>query len=190
MFPLGVLAFALMLLGDINDAYLKRRSLAAAFPLGALALAVSYIFQLDPGSPRFASDTALFILWSFAGLFLILLIYSLFFSFPVKSAYAAPGDARSVCSSGIYALCRHPGVLWLFFLSLCLYFCAGFPPAALVTYTLLNILLVTFEDRWVFPRVLAGYGDYRRRVPFLIPSARSIGAFFRQSVKNRPEGRQ
>mgnify|MGYP002311056058 CR=1 FL=1 len=39
---------------------------------------------------------------------------------------------------------------------------------------LLDVLLVVYEDRWVFPAVLEGYADYQREVPFLLPHARSV----------------
>lgn len=56
---------------------------------------------------------------------------------------------------------------------------AGFPPEANALFTALNVALVVFEDRMVFPTVLAGYCEYRRVTPFLIPNGRSIRACFR-----------
>jgi hypothetical protein len=40
----------------------------------------------------------------------------------------------------------------------------------------LNVLLVWFEDARVFPARLAGYEEYRRRTPFLLPTRESVRA--------------
>ena len=43
----------------------------------------------------------------------------------------------------------------------------------------LNVGLVAFEDRCVFPAKLKGYDDYRRTTPFLLPSRQSVRAWGR-----------
>ena len=48
--------------------------------------------------------------WPF---FLVLLVYTLFFALPFHDTYIHGTTAPSLCRSGVYALCRHPGVLWL-----------------------------------------------------------------------------
>ena len=39
------------------------------------------------------------------------LIYCLFFALPFEQTYADQDSGSRVCRSGVYALCRHPGVL-------------------------------------------------------------------------------
>ena len=43
-----------------------------------------------------------------------------------------------------------------------------------MTFSLCNLLYVLFQDRWTFPRTFPDYPAYRRRVPFLLPTARSL----------------
>ena len=54
----------------------------------------------------------------------------------------------------------------------------GLPLSFALLCTGLNVALVVFEDRRVFPARLAGYDDYRRTTPFLLPTAGSIRACF------------
>lgn len=121
MIVLGILAFALMLLGDINDARFGKKPLKLCFPLGVILLAVATYLGCD--------FERISVIWCVAaGAFLLLLLYSLFGSFSVKDAYVEQPGGRRVCDRGLYAMCRHPGVL---FLRGCTSACAlpsGFPP--------------------------------------------------------------
>ena len=112
----------------------------------------------------------------FAALLLALEIYTLFFALSAKEAYTCQRQARPVCKSGVYALCRHPGVLWFAGLYLCLWAAAGLALRAAVFFSVLDVLLVLFEDRCVFPARLDGYDDYRAETPFLLPNRQSIRA--------------
>ena len=40
-------------------------------------------------------------------------IYTLFFALPFDETYVKENQGRKVYTAGMYALCRHPGVLWL-----------------------------------------------------------------------------
>ena len=104
------------------------------------------------------------------------MIYTLFFALPVEASYTAPGKKRPACTTGIYALCRHPGVLWFAGLYGCLWAGGGLPLWEAALFSGLNVLLVLFEDLCVFPAVLEGYDAYRRSTPFLLPNRRSIRA--------------
>ncbi len=187
MFLVGCLGFALFFIADLNDALFRRKYLAVAFPAGAVLLTAGCVFQLDVSAAAAAPGPLRVLLWALAAAFTALLIYSLFFCFSAGQAYAAPGTKREVCRRGMYRLCRHPGVLWLFFAMLCLCLGAGLPPASLAAYTGLNLLLVLFEDLWVFPRVLLGYDDYRRSVPFLFPTPASALACLSKIGCSGPE---
>lgn len=173
MFILGCLAFAFFILSDLNDLKIHSRALIPCFPAGAVILCLSVGGQLE-----FAAAPLVGV-WRWAVLFLgavfaALLIYTLFFAFPASEAYAAPGKKRRACTRGVYALCRHPGVLWLFGLMLCLWAGAGLDAVSVMVYTVLNIALAFFEDRFVFPGLMDGYAEYKNTVPFLLPSPRSV----------------
>jgi protein-S-isoprenylcysteine O-methyltransferase Ste14 len=172
MFFLGIPAFGLLFLADLNDLRFRDARLRLCFPAGAVLLAVSVGGQLDLSAA--AQGAGLFAALAGCLLFTALEIQALFFAFPPSEAYAATGKKRPVCDSGVYALCRHPGFWWLTLLFFCLRPAAGFPLRSALIYSLLNLALVAFEDRAVFPAVLEGYGAYRRSTPFLIPTRRSV----------------
>lgn len=98
------------------------------------------------------------------------------FALPVDASYTRPGEKRPACTTGVYALCRHPGVLWFTGLYICLWLALGLPLWEAAVYSGLNVLLVVFEDRCVFPARLEGYGAYQAATPFLLPNRRSIRA--------------
>ena len=173
----GIAAFVLFFWNDFNDWKLARPALRFCFPAGALLLAgataAAALARPAPlhGGARLAAALG-------AVLFGALLVYTLFFALPAKDAYARTGEARQACTAGVYALCRHPGVLWFAGLYLCLSAASGLPWGFSVLCSLLNVALVVFEDGWVFPAKLAGYTAYRRTTPFLLPTPRSIRACF------------
>ena len=84
-----------------------------------------------------------------------------------------------MCVGGVYALCRHPGVLWFAGLYVCLWAAFGLPLWEAASLSGWNVLLVWFEDRCVFPAVLEGYDAYQQTTPFLLPNRRSIRACWR-----------
>lgn len=181
MFTLGCLAFALFFIGDYNDLKLHKKPLACCFPAGAVLLCAAVLGQLSPKSALLGSSWRWVVL-ALGAVFALLLIYTLFFAFPATDAYASPGKRRRVYTAGVYALCRHPGVLWLLGLMLCLWAGAGLSLAAVAVYTSLNVLLVLWEDKTVFPRLLDGYTEYKRATPFLLPTANSVKRCFVQTI--------
>ncbi len=172
---MGTAGFALFFLSDFNDWRLSRKGLKWAFPLGFLLLIIGTALSADPkaallrGWLRMAGFAAL-------ALFLALEIYTLFFALPAEASYARPGEERPVCTTGVYALCRHPGVLWFAGVYICLWLTVGLPLWEAALYCVLDVLLVVFEDLCVFPARLDGYDAYRAQTPFLLPTRQSIRA--------------
>lgn len=173
MLAVGICGFALFFLSDANDLHWGRRELRWCFPLGAVLLTAATAAECLAGQPPVGG-------WTRAAaalgtlLFLLLEVYALFFALPPKASYGAPGQSRSTRVTGLYALCRHPGVLFFIPLYAGLWLTFGLSPVSGGVYALLDVLLVVYEDRWVFPAVLEGYADYQRQVPFLLPHARSV----------------
>jgi protein-S-isoprenylcysteine O-methyltransferase Ste14 len=189
MFFIGCLAFAIFFFSDYNDATLHRRGFMFCFPLGAGLLIFATIAQL-----RFdaVSDVPLLLRFFFLTIFTfsaVLLIYTLFFAISPAAAYGAPGKKRAVCTDGVYALCRHPGVLWFALAYICLLLAGGLPPYVVITYIFLNVALVAFEDEFVFPIVLSGYEAYQNKTPFLIPNPESIKTAFGKKRTESVTGR-
>ena len=119
--------------------------------------------------------------WGLFGVSLTLLVHALFISLPFRRTYVTTGAGDKLITTGVYALTRHPGVLWfaLVMLSLILVSRSSLLLIASPVWILLNILLVVIEDKFVFGRMFEGYDDYRRETPMLIPNRRSINAFLR-----------
>lgn len=172
---MGLGAFVLFFLSDYNDWRLSRRELSGCFPAGGALLAAGTALEIRRGAP-FVSGWLRWPLAGLAALFAALLIYTLFFALPVDASYTRPGEKRPACTTGVYALCRHPGVLWFTGLYICLWLALGLPLWEAAVYSGLNVLLVVFEDRCVFPARLEGYGAYQAATPFLLPNRRSIRA--------------
>ncbi len=54
-----------------------------------------------------------------------LLVYTLFFALPFEKTYTRLEENPPVYTEGVYSLCRHPGVVWFFFLYLFLALLTG-----------------------------------------------------------------
>lgn len=172
------LAFLIYIVYDVNSVLLKNQFLHSFFALGTLLLTVStigcFINQWELCLMRRQPVFILGLIPGGAGF--ILMIRSLFFSLPFDETYRNPREKPPVCDSGMYALCRHPGVLWLCLMYFGLALSWGTFPCVLlsVAASLLDILYVVFQDCWTFPRTFSNYGEYRKSTPFLIPTRESI----------------
>lgn len=186
---LVICAFALMFLSD--ELKLRKRTGTGklAFLTGALVLVTAF-FAAAFGGQRFSLPPmakALFLLLAGAGAFGLYL--SLFSALPAKATYLDKQEAQTLVDSGMYALCRHPGALWLpifsGFLALGLANIELLAAAALSS--LLNVLYVVYQDKRVFPKTIRGYDQYKKTVPFLFPTAqsflRAVGRKSKNSVK-------
>jgi protein-S-isoprenylcysteine O-methyltransferase Ste14 len=174
VFFLGVAGFALFFLSDGNDTWWKKPAGKMLFPLAAVLLVIALVVQIHFSAPVIQWLPLRIACLILAAAFLWMEIDALFFALPRQASYGKPGEQRAVCAAGVYALCRHPGVLFFGFLMLFLWLAAGLNGWAAVIYTLLDVLLATFEDKIVFPRRIEGYCDYWSQAPFLIPTRRSF----------------
>ncbi|MBK5253099.1 MAG: hypothetical protein JJE03_01300 [Peptostreptococcaceae bacterium] len=100
----------------------------------------------------------------------LLLIHTLFFAIPFEAAYIK-GSKQKICNTGVYSLCRHPGVLFLSGT----YLFAGLATGRIeilwlcLVITFCNIFYVTIQDRYTFPVLFDNYSEYQESTPFLIP---------------------
>jgi protein-S-isoprenylcysteine O-methyltransferase Ste14 len=142
-----------------------------------LLLAGSTIGILVGDSQFFFVSFYLRLLWgSMALISFLLMFYTLFFSLPFTETYIKLNKNNNVVDTGMYSLCRHPGVLWFAFFFLFLWLASGktIMMWAGIIWTGLNILLVYIEDTIIFPKELIGYNEYKKRVPFILPNYRTI----------------
>ena len=174
MIYLGISAFFLFVIGDLNDAFFKKRPLKACFPLGLLVLAIATAFRLSVKDLNIAWCAAAYV-------FLVLQLVALFGSFSAEEAYTNKHeDERTVTDTGLYAMCRHPGILFFVGLYLCLHWGLSLPWLDTIVYIMLDLALAFVEDKYTFPVILNGYDDYRKTTPFLIPTISSIGRMIKK----------
>ena len=174
---LGIAAFALYILYDINSFTRKLRFVHAFFLLGTLLLGIATALDVwqawKAGAFSGAMDAVLMI---GAVVFFAALIYSLFFALPFKETYTEQEGNDRVYSGGVSAFCRHPGILCFFGMYLLLGLAAL--PTDMITncliFSALDLGYAWFQDRVTFPKTFCDYTDYQKNVPFLIPTKASI----------------
>lgn len=174
----GAAAFGLFVLYDVNSVVWKKKAIRSFFTLGSILLLITtgicLLFQF--GHSRISRNSAALVYLIPGAASLALMVYSLFFALPFSETYVRVSEKGVVCDQGMYALCRHPGVLWfcLTYLFLALAWGTVTVWAMGIIYCLMNVGYVVLQDRWTFPRTFEDYEGYRKRVPFLIPTAGSM----------------
>jgi protein-S-isoprenylcysteine O-methyltransferase Ste14 len=96
---------------------------------------------------------------------LILLIKTLLF----ESDFS--GKSTELKTTGSYNISRHPGVLYFILTTL---FLALFTRStsliySMIIFSILDIIIVIFEDSIFLPRKFINYNEYKKQTPFLIP---------------------
>jgi protein-S-isoprenylcysteine O-methyltransferase Ste14 len=106
----------------------------------------------------------------------IMWTYSVFVELPLRPTYIDVDNDQYLVSNGTYALVRHPGVLWLVLTFCGVWLIRPSIPLALIfiAWSLLDIILVYIQDRWIFPRMIEKYNQYKDITPFLIPNIQSL----------------
>lgn len=174
---LGIAAFGLYLLYDINSYTRKLGFVHSFFLLGTVLLGIATALDVWAAAKAGAfSGWPDIMLLIGAAAFFGALIYSLFFALPFKETYTEQESNNRVYSGGVYALCRHPGILCFFGMYLLLGL-AALPTGMIVNcliFSLLDLGYAWFQDRVTFPKTFCDYTDYQKNVPFLIPTKASI----------------
>ena len=174
---LAIAAFLLFFVYDWNSIRWKNQIVQRFFGLGTGILAVSAVGSMIQQRRQSTWQTwQMILLAAVFCLAAVLLIYTLFFAIPFDETYVQESQSRKACTDKIYALCRHPGVLWL---AVVLGICAVYKwNRATVQYALLvtlcNIGYVIYQDLLIFPETFENYREYQKHTPFLIPNRRSI----------------
>jgi protein-S-isoprenylcysteine O-methyltransferase Ste14 len=174
---MGVVAFAFFVVYDINSIIMKNNLLSCCFFSGfCLLSAATAGIVIITWNIGVNDILRVGIFGIIAGIFLLLLLYSLFFALPFHKTYLETDKKAKVQKYGVYALCRHPGVLWFiaFYLFLGLALMSALLLMATAVYGFLNILYVLFQDRWTFPRSFQDYEQYKKETPFLVPNQNSL----------------
>lgn len=170
---MGITGFFLCFLYDINSFTLRSGLLHSTFGIGTVLIAAATALDLRIAWKAGAFSGRLDLLFLFLSVAsFAALIYCLFFALPFHETYAEQNDRRSVYDRGVYALCRHPGILCFFGVFLFAGI-AALPCDLLMhgmVFSLLNLAYASFQDRITFPKTFYNYHTYRERIPFLIPT--------------------
>lgn len=180
----GVVGFLAFILFDINKIRWHAKPLNLLFAFGILLLLGSTALCV----PNLSEVGSRFDVRRIAGLAGLLasglgVVYALFFALPFDKTYTEGGDLPLV-SQGLYGMCRHPAFwpfaslyffLWLFFTGRRMFLAA-------ILYTVCNFIYICVQDRYIFPQYIRGYSNYKKTVPFLLPTRESVKRAF--STKN------
>ena len=135
------------------------------------------------GLPAWASAAAWMLLIVSAGL----MVYSLYVALPVGKTYVAPGKSGHLVTGGVYALVRHP---WLVFFTLSMIGLGLGSRSTLaveagLAWTALSVILVYVQDQKIFPQMFPGYAEYQKTTPMLLPTRNSVIAFIEGLKQNK-----
>ena len=171
-----IVSFLLMALSDALKMRGRDKAGKGLFAAGVLFLAAGLILSAMTGNRFHVSPLLRALLITLAAIGAWGEYSALFGAIPVKETYIGADPAQKLVDSGLYAMCRHPGAIFFPLMSVCL--ALGLGSVSLLINGLLasslNLLYVVFQDQVVFPSTIPGYGSYRQRVPFLLPTAQSI----------------
>ena len=177
---IGTISFILYMLYDLEQtgtiSHRFHRITKCFFTAGTLLLlfvTIHLLWKINVFSIEW--DMKNFIFLGLSVGFFALLIYTLFFALPFEETYVVQ-DAHKTYDKKMYALCRHPGVLWFAGFYICLWLAIGTKGllAMAIWFSFLNFCYVVLQDCYTFPRVFSDYEDYKKRVPFLIPNGKSL----------------
>ncbi len=174
---MGMLAFLFFMIYDVNSVTVNYKIFHGGFFIGCFLLIAAtggVISSALTDTMWYTGRTLVFI--PIAIIFLFLLVYTLFFAIPFGDTYIKTEAAPKTCTTGFYALSRHPGVLWFigFYFSLWLALPGSLLLSAGILFSLLNLIYIILQDRWIFMRTFPDYGEYKKTTPFLIPNGRSL----------------
>lgn len=173
---LGTASFVPMAASDW--CYLNKRRCAGLLFLTGCAMLIFATLRLllETGVKRTGGVCGVFTVMAFASV--LLLLYSVFWAVRPgpKERMACPADKQPLISRGMYALCRHPGVLWLgaFYGFMAIARGSLSWLLAFLLFTGGDTLYVLYQDRRIFPHTIDHYAEYQKHTPFLIPTASSM----------------
>ena len=184
---LGFLAFILLTVFDLNKLKPTHPFFNVFFAVGCLILAYASA-QIALRTPQCFSFKATPVFWVLAIAGLIEMFYALFFALPFHTTYVEGTRPDNVVDTGLYALCRHPGVwgFFAFYLFASLALGSGDLLVAGLVWTLCDVAHVAMQDYWFFEKTLPGYASYRKRVPFLFFGPSQI----RQCIQTFTKGKK
>ena len=173
---LGSLGFLFLYIFDLNKIKNYHNGLNSFFMIGVVLIGIGSIMIHRTPKVIFSLDLWLrgvfYALAILSGLFMF---YALFGALPFKATYTKTQKNQTM-TTGVYALCRHPGVWGFFFMYLFLFLASGneLMLFATIVWTTLDVVHVWIQDVYFFSKTLVGYEDYQKTTPFLMINAKSV----------------
>ncbi len=170
---IGAISYILFYIYDINEIKKFHKIVKGAFILGII-LQIGGTIGIVIDNLEYLELSILGIAFTLFGI--AFLIYSLFFALPFEETYVNLSRKRKVYTKGVYAMSRHPGVIFyiIFYTGLAILQPTKIIISTYIIWCLLNISYIIFQDLWTFPRTFDDYHKYRQTTPFLIPTIKSI----------------
>jgi protein-S-isoprenylcysteine O-methyltransferase Ste14 len=175
---LSILGFSGFLAMDIPALQGKRWKIVGVAILAILSLVTAFTIATHEGYPIGIS-----VIWQWIGIPMMgigisLMLYSTLIEIPLASLQSSI-SSKDVYTNGTYALCRHPGFLWM------LIYLTGFvlvynltSAIGLAIYWLaLELVVIYIQDRVIFPHRFPSYDSYQLATPFIIPTLSSLRTF-------------
>lgn len=180
---IGVAGFVFLYIYEVNQIVWHRNFIKYFFATGFFCiLAATFIEVLSSWNQIGTFNNSIIVGIITFVIMLFLLIYTLFYSIPFSESYIEQFNKREVYSEKMYALSRHPGVLWFtgVYLGIVLIIPTSPMITLSITMVLLNVLYIIIQDAWSFPKLFVDYNQYKESTPFLLPSPKS----FIKSIKS------
>lgn len=173
MVILGVIGFGILFLSDLSGLH-KKSTLQKLFAITGTLIIFSSSIHILYYTSRFTSNIPVLILSGTLTItFLILLIYSVVYEVGVKN------KEGKLVTTGTYAICRHPGVIWflLYYVFGSIVFGSTEILVAGIIWSVANIIYVILQEKLVFNKIFDGYENYVKITPMLLPNRNSIKRF-------------
>jgi protein-S-isoprenylcysteine O-methyltransferase Ste14 len=185
---LGIFAFIVLTMFDYNKLKMLHPLLNGLFAVGVGLIIIATILILSVDLPLFTFQ-ATPILWVVSGLGFIEMIYALFFALPFSKTYVKTSSNSEIITTGLYGLCRHPGVwgFFIFYLFAALASGNGSLLIAAGVWTFMDILHVWIQDSLFFVKTLKGYTLYKKTTPFLFFGIKELRKLIKPSEEKANE---
>jgi len=147
-----------------------------------IALLVIATLQILSAKEVLFTFTANPVWWIVSGLGFIEMIYALFFALPFSKTYVKTSSNAQIITTGLYGLCRHPGVwgFFIFYLFAALATGNGSLLVAALLWTIMDILHVWIQDSLFFVKTLEGYTLYKKETPFLFFGIKELRKLYKK----------
>jgi len=181
----GCVGFGVLYIFDFNKVKKIHPWFNSLFSVGVALLVFSTVtIYFNKNSEFIVPIYFKIIFLVFAFISACIMFYALFGALPFNSTYVS-GQGNQVIDTGLYALCRHPGVWGFFFTYLFLFLASGklMMLYATVLWTFMDIIHVWVQDRYFFPKTLIGYSEYQKTTPFLLFNKESFRRFRTTLIK-------